>query len=187
VTARVACAARGDPRLGLGGDVLDSIVHARGDGFIAERRWHVSDACGVGVPVGCGKFGSGVRTIESAVGAVGFGKGGKDWDRSLGVDFVHRLLLARPHHVRPGGFPHVGRTRFGSDRSCATLRRIGVDPIRRIVADALLNSTSPPVRRLPGHGAAPGRTRGVEFRSTSSIAATPGWRIHAGVKNPLRR
>ena len=102
MTARVACAARGDPRLGLGGDVLDSIVHARGDGFIAERRWHVSDACGVGVPVGCGKFGSGVRTIESAVGAVGFGEGGEDRDRSLGVDFVHRLLLARPRHVGLG-------------------------------------------------------------------------------------
>jgi hypothetical protein len=49
VTARVACAARGDPRLVLGGHALDLIVHARGDGFIAGCRWHGSDACGGGV------------------------------------------------------------------------------------------------------------------------------------------
>ena len=49
MTARVACAALGDPRLVLGGDVLGLIVDARGDGFIAERRWHVRNASGGGV------------------------------------------------------------------------------------------------------------------------------------------
>jgi hypothetical protein len=74
VTARVACAALGDPRLVLDGHVLGSIVHARGDGFIAECRWHGSGAGG-------GEASSPMRRVRVLSGENRIGGGSRGFRR----------------------------------------------------------------------------------------------------------
>jgi hypothetical protein len=139
VTARVACAARGDPRLVLDGHVLGSIVHARGDGFIAECRWHGSGAGGgeASSPMRRVRVLSGENRIGGRIGGIRRGLRGRDarrfgrrkrrWMRGLwrrGCTTPDTPIGPSRGRRRGARHPRIRPLRLSRKRPCAKTGRV---------------------------------------------------------------